>query len=56
MLILLLLGFIIMIWGVATKGWWFEEMTALFLFIGILIGVVSGMGEKTGHLRTLWLL
>ncbi|MBU5227649.1 YfcC family protein [Clostridium senegalense] len=47
MLILLLLGFIIMIWGVATKGWWFEEMTALFLFIGILIGVVSGMGEKT---------
>lgn len=46
MLILLLLGFIIMIWGVSSQDWWFEEMTSLFLFIGILIGIVSGMGEK----------
>ena len=47
MLVLLLLGFIIMIWGVSTQGWWFTEMTALFLVIAIIIGFISGMGEKT---------
>ena len=47
MLLLLLLGFIIMIWGVLTQEWGFTQMTALFLVIGIIMGVVSGMGEKT---------
>ena len=46
MLILLVAGFGIMIWGVSSQGWWFEEMTALFLCIGIIIGFVSGVGEK----------
>lgn len=45
-LILFLLSFVIMIYGVSSLGWWFEEMTALFLVSGVLIGVVSGIGEK----------
>ena len=48
MLILFLVGFPIMITGVSKHDWWFTEMTALFLFIGILLIVISGVGEKKG--------
>lgn len=40
------LAFVVMVWGVSTKEWWFTEMTALFLVVGIIIGAISGMGEK----------
>lgn len=38
--------FIIMIYGVSSKDWWFPEMTGLFLVSALIIGVVSGLGEK----------
>ncbi|MCT4620870.1 MAG: YfcC family protein [Marinisporobacter sp.] len=46
MLLTFALTFVVMIWGVSSQGWWFEEMTTLFLASGIFICVVSGMGEK----------
>lgn len=46
MLIIFALAFVVMVWGVSTKGWGFKDMTALFLIVGIVIGIVSGMGEK----------
>ncbi|MGG7165428.1 YfcC family protein [Clostridium ihumii] len=46
MLTILLIGFIIMIWGVSSQEWSFEQMTALFLFIALVIAFISGMGEK----------
>ncbi|KGO12654.1 YfcC family protein [Clostridium botulinum] len=46
MLIIFALTFVVMIWGVAKKEWWFTEMTALFLVVGIILGVISRMGEK----------
>ncbi|MEW8956675.1 YfcC family protein [Clostridium sp.] len=46
MLIIFTLAFGVMIWGVSSKEWWFTEMTALFLVVGIIIGAISGMGEK----------
>ncbi len=46
MLIIFALTFVVMIWGVAYKKWWFTEMTALFLVVGIILGVISRMGEK----------
>lgn len=33
--------------GLPTLWWWFPEMTASFLFFGIAIGLVGGMGEAT---------
>lgn len=45
-LILFFVSFVIMIWGVSSQDWWFSEMTALFLVSGVLIGIVSGIGEK----------
>ena len=46
MLALFVTTFLVMIWGVASQGWWFMEMTSLFLAVGIAICAISGMGEK----------
>jgi uncharacterized ion transporter superfamily protein YfcC len=53
---LFFLAFVVMIYGVIpwedlgltipTWWWWFPEMTACFLFFGILIGIVGRLGEK----------
>lgn len=45
-LIVFVLSFVVMIYGVSRLGWWFEEMTALFLVAGVMIGFISRIGEK----------
>jgi uncharacterized ion transporter superfamily protein YfcC len=47
-IVLLLFGaaFGVMIWGVSLGGWWMAEMSGLFLFAGIGIGLVGRLGEK----------
>ena len=32
--------------AIATRWWWFAELSALFLLMGIIIGLVGGLGEK----------
>jgi uncharacterized ion transporter superfamily protein YfcC len=39
--------FALMIAGVSRLGWWFTEMTTLFLAAAILVGLIQGGGEKT---------
>jgi uncharacterized ion transporter superfamily protein YfcC len=56
-LVLFFLAFVSMVYGVIpwedlglaipTWWWWFPEMTANFLFFGILIGIVGRLPEKT---------
>lgn len=38
--------FAVMIAGVARMGWWFTEMTTLFLAAAIVVGILRGGGEK----------
>lgn len=55
-LALFFLAFVVMVYGVIpwadlglpipTWWWWFPEMTACFLFFGILIGLIGRLGEK----------
>ncbi len=45
-LVIFALTFGIMIWGVASAGWWMGQMSALFLGAAILIGLIARMGEK----------
>lgn len=45
-LLLFAATFAVMIWGVSLGGWWMAEMSALFLFAGVAIGVVGRLGEK----------
>jgi uncharacterized ion transporter superfamily protein YfcC len=56
-LLFFFLAFVVMIYGVVpwedlglaipTWWWWFPEMTACFLFFGILIGLIGRLSEKT---------
>ena len=53
---LFFLAFVVMVYGVIpwedlglpipTWWWWFPEMTACFLFFGILIGIIGRLSEK----------
>jgi uncharacterized ion transporter superfamily protein YfcC len=56
-LVLFILSFVAMIVGVipwsdlgitriATRWWWFAELSALFMIMGIVIGLVGKLGEK----------
>ncbi|CTQ50346.1 YfcC family protein [Jannaschia donghaensis] len=47
-LVLALFGatFAVMIWGVASQGWWMAEMSMLFLAAAIVIGLAGRVGEK----------
>ncbi len=56
-LVLFLLSFVAMVVGVipwadlgidriATRYWWFAELAALFMVMGIVIGIVGGLGEE----------
>lgn len=43
-LVIMAAGFGILIYGLSKKGWYFEEMSGLFIFMGIACGLVSGYG------------
>ena len=45
-LLVFAITFAVMIWGVSAGGWWMAEMSALFIFAGILVGFIARMGEK----------
>lgn len=45
-LVVFLVAFPIMVWGVSSGGWWFTEMSALFLGVALIIMFVSGLSEK----------
>lgn len=46
MLIIFAVSFGVMVYGVKELGWWFEEMTALFLFVTFILALISGLNEK----------
>lgn len=46
MLIVFIGAFPIMIYGVMELEWWFEEMSTLFLIVGILLIILSGLPEQ----------
>ncbi|MDV5138769.1 YfcC family protein [Chimaeribacter arupi] len=45
-LVIFALAFAVMIYGVAVRGWWMAEISALFLAAAILTGLVARMGEE----------
>lgn len=46
LLLIFILSFLILVYGVSAKGWWFNEMTALFLVVSFILAIFSGIGEK----------
>lgn len=45
-LVLFVVAFPLMVWGVVSQGWWFPQMAASFLAIAIFIMLLSGVVEK----------
>ena len=45
-LVIMAAGFGILIYGLSKKGWYFEGMSGLFIFMGIACGLVSGYGPS----------
>ena len=39
-------GMGLIVWGLVTQGWYMDEITAVFLGMGILSGIVGGLSEK----------
>ncbi len=49
-LIVVVISFAILIWGVTQKGWFITELAALFVGMGVIAGLVGGMGtERTAN-------
>jgi uncharacterized ion transporter superfamily protein YfcC len=46
LLALFAVTFGVMVWGVSRGGWWFPEMTALFLGAAVVVAVVQRTGER----------
>ena len=44
-LIIFAVAFIVMIWGVQQKGWYFTEISVVFLAAGYLMAIFSGLTE-----------
>ena len=45
-LIIFALAFVVMVYGVKELGWWFEEMTALFIFVTFIMIFFAKLSEK----------
>ena len=45
-LVIFAAAFPVLIWGVSRGGWWFEEMSTLFLGVSLLLMFFSGLSEK----------
>ncbi len=45
-LIVFALGMALIVWGLVTQGWYMNEISAVFLGMGLLSGVVGGLSEK----------
>ena len=45
-LLIFIVGFIIMVFGVIAFNWWFEQMSALLVLVAIILMFLSGLGEE----------
>ena len=45
--VVIVLFFLVLIWGVTTQGWFMIEMAGLFIIMGITVGLVAGMNLTT---------
>ena len=45
-IIVFVLGIVAIVWGLVTQGWYMNEISAIFMAMALLSGIVSGMSEK----------
>ena len=37
----------VIVWGLVTQGWYMDEISMVFLAMGLLAGILGGLDEKT---------
>lgn len=42
----LVVGIVVIVWGTKTKGWYFAELSAVFLLMGLVSGFIMGWGPN----------
>ena len=45
MLAVFIAGMCLIIWGLVTQGWYMNEISAVFLAMGLLAGVIAGFSQ-----------
>lgn len=45
-LLLFVAGMALIIWGLVTQGWYMNEISGIFLAMGLISGLIAGMSEK----------
>lgn len=45
-LLVFVAGMCVIVWGLVAKGWYMDEISMVFLAIGLLSGIVGGLSEK----------
>ena len=45
-LIMFVAGMALIIWGLVVQGWYMNEISGIFLAMGLLSGIIAGMSEK----------
>jgi Predicted membrane protein len=45
-LMIIIAGFSILIWGVSAKNWWLPDLAAIFVVMSVLSGLVAGFGPN----------
>lgn len=39
-------GIALIVWGLVSQGWYMNELSAIFLAMGIISGIIAGFGQK----------
>src|SRR5699024_8917579 len=42
--VVVLIAFVILLWGILEHGWYFSELSGLYIITGIVVGIVGGLG------------
>lgn len=42
--VVVLIAFVILLWGILEHGWYFRELSGLYIITGIVVGIVGGLG------------
>ena len=46
MLAVFIAGMVLIIWGLVTQGWYMDEISAIFLAMGLLSGIIAGFSQQ----------
>lgn len=53
-LLVFLAGMVLLVWGLVTQGWYMAEVSAIFMGMGLISGIIAGFSQGKSHKNLLW--